>query len=382
MKGVKGKLMMKLKSIGPIGIGYLKPQDRVLQVNASDAYADSNLNIQTHNLISEETEQKKKKIKQLEKNVTEQEPDVIDVTELMRDLEDEEESGQDGDDIDVDDKENVRPKMVAKHPVECSKSWVKTESNLEENRASEASENRRQTPLSEIDISSFRRPDLNSGSLFDPDLLAAFQQAVMEYMRLSEEEKNARRSEKEDIESNFVEAPDPEPELEPAPPSNEDALLALEEKCPPGSLDSSVVLYTTTLRGIRKTFDDCNSVRFLLESFRVVFYERDVSMHMEFRQELWKILDCKAVPPKLFIKGRYIGGAEEVLTLHEQGKLKPLFEGVPLDRSIGPCEACDGVRFVVCFRCSGSCKLIADEGQPDKCPECNENGLIICPLCC
>ncbi|KAM2482481.1 hypothetical protein FF1_040032 [Malus domestica] len=370
MKGVKGKLMKKLKSIGPIGIGYLKPQDRVLQVNASDGYADSNLNIQTHNFISKETEQQEK-IKQLEKNVTELEPDIIDVTELMRDLDDEEESEPDGDYIDINDKENVRPKTKEKHRVEGNNNWVKTESNLEENRASKASENRRETPLSQIDISSFRRPDLNSGSLFDPNLLLAFQQAVMEYMRFTSNE---------DIESNFVEAPDPEPEQE--PPSNKDPLLGFEEKCPPGSLESSVVLYTTTLRGIRKTFDDCNSVRFLLESFWVVFYERDVSMHMEFRQELWKILDCKAVPPNLFIKGRYIGGAEEVLTLHEQGKLKPLFEGVPMDRSIGPCEACDGVRFVICFRCSGSCKLVADDGQPDKCPECNENGLIICPLCC
>ncbi|CAN6703579.1 unnamed protein product [Malus baccata var. baccata] len=347
MKGVKGKLMKKLKSIGPIGIGYLKPQDRVLQVNASDGYADSNLNIQTHNFISKETEQQEK-IKQLEKNVTELEPDIIDVTELMRDLDDEEESEPDGNYIDINDKENVRPKTKEKH-----------RSNFEENRASKASENRRETPLSQIDISSFRRPDLNSGSLFDPNLLF---------------------TSNEDIESNFVEAPDPEPEQE--PPSNKDPLLGFEEKCPPGSLESSVVLYTTTLRGIRKTLDDCNNVRFLLESFCVVFYERDVSMHMEFRQELWKILDFKALPPNLFIKGRYIGGAEEVLTLHEQGKLKPLFEGVPMDRSIGPCEACDGVRFVICFRCSGSSKLVADDGQPDKCPECNENGLIICPLCC
>ncbi|KAM1139945.1 hypothetical protein ACFX19_040780 [Malus domestica] len=194
MKGVKGKLMKKLKSIGPIGIGYLKPQDRVLQVNASDGYADSNLNIQTHNFISKETEQQEK-IKQLEKNVTEQEPDIIDVTELMRDLDDEEESEPDGDYIDINDKENVRPKTKVKHRVKGINNWVKTESNLEENRASEASENRRETPLSQIDISSFRRPDLNSGSLFDPNLLLAFQQAVMEYMRFTSNE---------GIESNFV----------------------------------------------------------------------------------------------------------------------------------------------------------------------------------
>ncbi|BFG20968.1 hypothetical protein CerSpe_072420 [Prunus speciosa] len=376
MKGVKGKFLKKLKSIRPVG--YLKPQDRILQVSASDGYVDSyakssDLNVQAQ-LVSMETEQKKMK----ENVLTEQEPDVIDVTELMKDLEDEESGPED----DLDDKENIRPKMKAKNSMAFKENLMGTEHNLGQNRALEASEESlpgpdrgRQIPLSEIDISSFRRPDLDSGSLFDPNLLAAFQQAVMEYMKLSEAERISRRSEKQNLESNVVE---PEPD----PPSNEEPLLCFEEKCVPGSSDSSVILYTTTLRGIRKTFDDCNSVRFLLQSFRVVFYERDVSMHMEFREELWQVLDCKAVPPKLFIKGRYIGGAEEVLTLHEQGKLKPLFHGVPIDRSIGPCEACDGVRFVVCFKCSGSCKVIGQEGQSDKCSVCNENGLIICPLCC
>lgn len=106
-------------------------------------------------------------------------------------------------------------------------------------------------------------------------------------------------------------------------------------------------------------------------------------MHSEFREELWKVLGSrKTVPPRLFIKGRYIGGAEEVLCLHEQGKLKRLFEGVPLDRTNGSCEGCGGVRFVVCFNCNGSHKVIGEDGQSNKCPECNENGLIVCPLCC
>ena len=105
-------------------------------------------------------------------------------------------------------------------------------------------------------------------------------------------------------------------------------------------------------------------------------------MHSEFREELRRILDGKAVPPKLFIRGRYIGGAEEVLVLHEQGKLRPLFETVPIDRSNGPCEGCGGIRFVLCFRCNGSRKVIAEDGQCNNCSNCNENGLIICPICC
>lgn len=105
-------------------------------------------------------------------------------------------------------------------------------------------------------------------------------------------------------------------------------------------------------------------------------------MHMEFKEELWRVMEGKAKPPRLFIRGRYIGGAEEVLRLHEQGKFRQLFEGVPIDESTGPCEGCAGFRFVVCFNCSGSHRITEDNGLSRKCQDCNENGLIICPLCC
>ncbi|KAF5937841.1 hypothetical protein HYC85_025347 [Camellia sinensis] len=138
-------------------------------------------------------------------------------------------------------------------------------------------------------------------------------------------------------------------------------LLDFEEKCPPGGSEL-VILYTTSLRGIRKTFEDCCSIRFLLESFRVLYHERDVSMHLEFREELWRIAGGRVVPPRLFIKGRHIGGADEVVGLHEQGRLRNLLRGIPPKPYNGPCNGCGGLCFVVCFNCNGSCKVIADEG--------------------
>ncbi|XP_057950101.1 uncharacterized protein At5g39865-like [Malania oleifera] len=162
------------------------------------------------------------------------------------------------------------------------------------------------------------------------------------------------------------------------------SLLEFEERCPPGGSDS-VILYTTSLRGIRKTFEDCGSIRFLLESFRVFFYERDVAMHLEFREELWRILGGRVVPPRLFIKGRHIGGADEVVGLHEQGKLRKLLQGIPLAPLNCRCDGCTGARFVVCFNCSGSCKVFEDESDHQmftRCSQCNENGLIKCPICC
>lgn len=163
-------------------------------------------------------------------------------------------------------------------------------------------------------------------------------------------------------------------------------LSDFEYKCPPGGKDA-IILYTTSLRGIRKTFEDCNMIRFIIESFHVVYYERDVSLHVEYRDELWRILGGRVVPPRLFIKGSHIGGADEVVGLHEQGILKKLLHDIPLISSNFPCKGCWGIRFVLCLSCHGCCKIIdQDQGKDTngyriRCPKCNENGLIKCPIC-
>eukprot|EP00271_Cylindrocystis_brebissonii_P000586 TRINITY_DN10689_c0_g2_i2.p1 TRINITY_DN10689_c0_g2~~TRINITY_DN10689_c0_g2_i2.p1 ORF type:complete len:392 (-),score=135.98 TRINITY_DN10689_c0_g2_i2:830-2005(-) len=155
-----------------------------------------------------------------------------------------------------------------------------------------------------------------------------------------------------------------------------------EIRPPPGAEDG-VVLYTTTLRTIRKTFAECNRVRQLLQNLMLVFEERDVSIHAEYRQELASILDLPSAPvPHLFIEGRSIGGADAVITLHEDNSLRVLLDGVPRIR--GPrdvCSGCGGHRFVPCITCSGSHKVILEDGSRETCPDCNENGLIHCPLC-
>jgi glutaredoxin domain-containing cysteine-rich protein 1 len=85
--------------------------------------------------------------------------------------------------------------------------------------------------------------------------------------------------------------------------------------------------------------------------------------------------------PLVFVKGRLIGGGDEVVKLEEEGKLSILFDGIP--RALGGCEGCAGVRFVMCMDCSGSCKVLdAEQKKMVRCSECNENGLIQCPVCC
>jgi glutaredoxin domain-containing cysteine-rich protein 1 len=188
------------------------------------------------------------------------------------------------------------------------------------------------------------------------------------------------------IESRAIEADSPT-QRKPKPPA-EDPLARFVELCPPAG-EGAVVLYTTSLRGIRKTFEDCNALRQVLESLLVRIDERDVALHEGFRNELRELMQrppLTSLPtsvPKLFIGGRYIGGAEEVLQLHEEQKLLPLLDKMPRQRSTGgPCDGCGGVRFIPCLDCSGSRKLIDPRSQDMiRCPECNENGLIRCPIC-
>ncbi|KAL8138785.1 hypothetical protein V2J09_004786 [Rumex salicifolius] len=161
----------------------------------------------------------------------------------------------------------------------------------------------------------------------------------------------------------------------------QDPLGGFPEKCPPGGT-GGVVLYTTSLGGVRKTFEECNRARSILELHRVVFDERDVSLHGEFRNESRELVGDSAAVPRLFIHGRYIGGLDELLELNETGRLVRILSWARVERGVGwkGCEGCGGARFVPCMDCGGSCKVVV-AGQRERCSSCNENGLTPCPLC-
>uniref|UniRef100_A0A0E0LPB9 Glutaredoxin domain-containing protein n=1 Tax=Oryza punctata TaxID=4537 RepID=A0A0E0LPB9_ORYPU len=148
----------------------------------------------------------------------------------------------------------------------------------------------------------------------------------------------------------------------------------------------AVVLYTTSLRGVRRTFADCSSVRAILRGFRVAVDERDVSMDAAFRRELRSLLDARGRAfslPQLLIGGRLVGGADEVKQLHESGQLRRLLEGAAGQDPAYVCDGCGGVRFVPCTACGGGRKVfIEEEDRVQRCGDCNENGLVRCPNCC
>ncbi|XP_056174159.1 uncharacterized protein LOC130140012 [Syzygium oleosum] len=170
--------------------------------------------------------------------------------------------------------------------------------------------------------------------------------------------------------------------------SKRDPLSVFPEKCPPRGEDS-LVIYTTSMRGVRRTHEDCARARSILEIHRAVFDERDVALHGEFLSELREILGGEEgvapgpVPlPRVFLKGRYLGGVEELVKLNETGRFGKLLAFAGVERGPGrlACEGCGGGRFVPCLDCGGSCKVVV-EGRKERCGKCNENGLVHCPVC-
>ncbi|MBA0737383.1 hypothetical protein Gogos_010850 [Gossypium gossypioides] len=148
----------------------------------------------------------------------------------------------------------------------------------------------------------------------------------------------------------------------------------------PGA-EKRVVVYFTSLRVVRSTFEDCKTVRSILHGFRVSIDERDLSMDSRFLDELRGILgQSNLTLPRVFIGGRYMGGAEEIKQLHEIGELKKIVERLPAAEP-GTCVVCGGYRFLLCNECNGSRKLYTQKSGFKTCTACNENGLIRCHSC-
>ncbi|KAK9910425.1 hypothetical protein M0R45_034387 [Rubus argutus] len=106
-----------------------------------------------------------------------------------------------------------------------------------------------------------------------------------------------------------------------------------ESICPPGGGDK-IVLYTTTIGAVRSTFEACNEVRAAIEKLGFVVCERDLAWeHEGYLKELRELMKGKhreaTVAPRLFVKGKYVGGSKEVLKMVEEARLGQILEGLP-----------------------------------------------------
>ncbi|CAN1134084.1 Uncharacterized protein At3g28850 [Linum perenne] len=253
---------------------------------------------------------------------------------------------------------NPHPKAAIRlsYPVKSSPKLTESSTELRTTSSS----------LSSSSSNSNSKRSFNS-PLFDPDLVALYER------ELSAEGEQVKR----------IISLTPKKSLNLKNSNDSDSLLSgFEFKCPPGG-ENGVVIYTTTLRGIRRTYEDCNTVRSIVDSYHVHVIERDVSMDSGFKEELRSLMGTKEVKvPLVFVKGRLIGGAADVAKLDEEGKLEGLLCGIQR-RLSGGCRRCGGVRFVMCRECNGSSKVLDEEMKKKvRCGGCNENGLIQCPVCC
>ncbi|XP_021417219.2 glutaredoxin domain-containing cysteine-rich protein 1 [Oncorhynchus mykiss] len=118
-----------------------------------------------------------------------------------------------------------------------------------------------------------------------------------------------------------------------------------------------IVIYTTSFRVVRATFERCELVRKIFSNHRVKFLEKNIALDCEYGKDLEE--RCKHVgePPSLpvvFIDGHYLGGAEKILGMNESGELQDLLAKIEvIVHQVPPCD-----RYNTFSNNTGNCTVI------------------------
>lgn len=75
--------------------------------------------------------------------------------------------------------------------------------------------------------------------------------------------------------------------------------------------EGRIILYTTSFRGVRSTYEDCRYVQTVLHNFRVRVEEKDIYVNKHYYRELRDRLGGSGMSrlpvPQVFISGQHIG---------------------------------------------------------------------------
>eukprot|EP01147_Barroeca_monosierra_P003330 gene3330-6014_t len=141
--------------------------------------------------------------------------------------------------------------------------------------------------------------------------------------------------------------------------------------------NNQIVIYVTSVAGVRSTYDACQHMLRLHITDDVIISER-------FALELRERLPTSDQVPQAFVNFFHLGGLERVIQLNETGELKKML--INFEDRTENCQNCGGKGFIPCSWCFGSKKSISNKFAEGyirnlKCTVCNENGLQRCPSC-
>uniref|UniRef100_A0A4W5JRL0 Glutaredoxin and cysteine rich domain containing 1 n=1 Tax=Hucho hucho TaxID=62062 RepID=A0A4W5JRL0_9TELE len=165
---------------------------------------------------------------------------------------------------------------------------------------------------------------------------------------------------------------------------------ALFENLPNLTLEfGRIVIYTTSFRVVRTTFERCELVRKIFSNHRVKFLEKNIALDCEYGKDLEE--RCKRVGeplslPVVFIDGHYLGYYNIILQFCSHNGWLCVCVFPQRVQHPHTCQTCGGFAFVPCPMCHGS-KLsvfrncFTDSFKALKCTWCNENGLQPCSSC-
>eukprot|EP00055_Hartaetosiga_balthica_P009848 m.40359 g.40359 ORF g.40359 m.40359 type:complete len:572 (+) comp6921_c0_seq5:61-1776(+) len=157
----------------------------------------------------------------------------------------------------------------------------------------------------------------------------------------------------------------------------------LLEKLHDEEKNNTIVLYITSVTGIRSTYESCQKMIKIFQLQGKKYRVKNIALDSRFAKELAERLSPEATVPQAFVNFAHLGDLERVTQLNESKKLNEILHS--FETSTSDCDKCGGSGFYPCTWCFGSKKSIktsfAKTDSVLKCTVCNEIGLQRCDAC-